>query len=98
MAWKQTQRPGNLPPPQVENLDGIGDLERICDRYDKAYFDRMSFQRSTFWWYSCVDVVKVVFTDGDAKVFAEMLRPRFGPLFPRDAQTAITRIRRADGK
>ena len=98
MAWKQTQRPGNLPPPQVENLDGIGDLERICARYDKAYFDRMSFQRSTFWWYSCVDVVKVVFTDGDAKIFAEMLRPRFGPLFPRDAQTAITRIRRADGK
>ncbi len=98
VAWRQTQRPGTLPPPQVENLDGIGDLERICARYDKAYFDRMSFQRSTFWWYSCVDVAKVFYTDGDAKVFAEMLRPRFGPLFPRDAQTSITRIRRADGK
>ena len=98
MAWRQTQRPGSLPPPQVENLDGIGDLERICARYDKAYFDRMSFQRSTFWWYSCVDVAKVFYTDGDAKVFAEMLRPRFGSLFPRDAQTSMTRIRRADGK
>jgi len=92
MNWMQTQRPGTLPPPQVENLDGIDDLERICARYEKAYFDRMSFQRSTFWWYSCVDVAKVAFVDGDANVFAEMLRPRFGPLFPRDAQTAITRI------
>ena len=93
MAWKQTQRPGNLPPPQVENLNGIDELERICAKYEKAYFSRMSFQRNTFWWYSCVDVARVLFTDGDAKVFAEMLRPRFGPLFPRDAQTAITRIR-----
>ena len=98
MVWEQTQRAVNLPPPQVENLAGIGDLERTCAGCDKAYFDRMSFQRSTFWWYSCVDVAKVVFTDDDAKVFAEMLRPRFGPLFPRDAQTAISRVRQSDGK
>ena len=98
MAWKQTQRPSNLPPPQVENLNGIDDLDRTCAKYEKAYFSRMSFQRSTFWWYSCVDIARVVFTDGDAKDFAEALRPRFDPLFPRDAETAITRIRRADGK
>ncbi len=98
MAWRQTRRPVNLPPPQVENLDGIGDLERICASHDKASFGRMSFQRSTFWWYSCIDVARVVFTDGDAKVFAEALRPRFGPLFPRDVQTSITHMRRAGGK